>query len=76
MKDHFCTSDNREISLPHLFEHLINNEEAKTCEMEDFVFVGTSEWLNRRTGTAKIELNFLNKEKTIDAISSAMNYFS
>ena len=76
MKDHFCTSDNDEISLPHLFEHLIINEEAKTCEMEDFVFVGTTEWLNRRTGTAKIELNFLNKEKTIDAISSAMNYFS
>ncbi|MCF0104037.1 MAG: hypothetical protein HUJ51_01415 [Eggerthellaceae bacterium] len=73
LKDHFCTSESGRTSFPHLFEHLIIDEEIKLTDAKDFIFVGTTEWLNRSSGTAKIEINFFNVEKTIEAVDSALN---
>ncbi|MCF0231747.1 MAG: hypothetical protein HUJ63_05670 [Enterococcus sp.] len=56
-----------------MFEHLIIDEEVRLSEAKDFIFVGTTEWLNCSSGTVKIELNFLDNEKTIEAVDSALN---
>ena len=72
ISNHFCKSKTDKISIPHLYEHLIINNEVKYTSKDDFIFVGTTEWLNKMAGTAKIELNYYDRDMSIRSIEKAL----
>lgn len=64
-------------SIPHLFEHLIIDEQVcDDATDDDFVFVGNTTWLDRKAGTARIAVNFANDKVALSALNRALDFIA
>lgn len=61
--------------IPHLFEHLVIDVLVETSGEESDVFVGTSEWVDRAAGTARVEVSFVDDLEALAAIKQALCLF-
>lgn len=71
-------------SLPHLLEHLVvelqgraaledlQSSGARRALPDDFVFVGTTEWVDRPAGLARVSVNFADDLVALRAFSEAV----
>ena len=57
--------------LPHLFEHLVIDILTERTADEGAVFVGTSEWEDRASGTARVEVSYADDLEALAAIKDA-----
>ena len=78
---HTCLSDEdapfaevlARTSLPHVLEHLVIDFQAQNpaCAA-DATFVGTTEWLSRRDGLARVTVNFIDDLIALGALKDAL----
>lgn len=60
-------------SVPHLFEHLIIDEQVRSeSTLTEQSFVGSTEWLNEPDGKAHIEVNFFDDLVALRALKNAL----
>lgn len=60
-------------SLPHALEHLvIDLQAANPACAADATFVGTTEWLSRRDGLARVTVNFIDDLIALGALKDAL----
>ena len=60
-------------SLPHVLEHLIIDfQAANPACASDATFVGTTEWLSRRDGLARVTVNFTDDLIALGALKDAL----
>ena len=57
-------------SLPHVLEHLVIDFQVS---YDDGIFVGTTEWLDRNTGTARIEVSYRDDVEALRALQQAVS---
>ena len=57
--------------LPHLFEHLVVDILVERSADEHATFAGTSEWLDRARGKARVEVSFTDDLEAIAAFKEA-----
>lgn len=57
--------------IPHLFEHLVIDLQARDAADGAAVFVGTTEWLDKERGSALVEVSFENDLAALRAIKEA-----
>ncbi|MBQ9069580.1 MAG: hypothetical protein IJ131_11110 [Eggerthellaceae bacterium] len=57
--------------LPHLFEHLVVDHIVERSGAPDDIFVGTSEWVDRDRGEARVEVSFADDLEALGAIKDA-----
>lgn len=58
-------------SLPHFLEHLVVDLQARASVDDSKVFVGTTEWVCREEGKARIEVNFADDLSALQAFHDA-----
>lgn len=58
-------------SIPHLFEHLVIDLQARGHSHGTMTFVGTTEWLDAQEDTARIEVNFTDDLSALRAFRDA-----
>ena len=63
-----------ETSIPHVLEHLAVDFQAKTDP--DGMFIGTTEWLDRQAGIARVSLNFRNDLVALGSLKKAAAYIN
>ena len=56
-------------SLPHVLEHLVIDYQVS---YDDEMFVGTTEWLDRNAGTARIEVSYRDDVVALRALQQAV----
>lgn len=60
-------------SLPHALEHLvIDLQAANPACAADATFVGTTEWLSKRDGLARVTVNFIDDLIALGALKDAL----
>ena len=60
-------------SLPHALEHLvIDLQAANPACASDATFVGTTEWLSKRDGLARVTVNFTDDLIALGALKDAL----
>ena len=57
--------------IPHLFEHLVIDLQARGSRDGGAVFVGTTEWTDRELGMARVEVSFKDDLAALRAIKEA-----
>ena len=55
-------------SVPHLFEHMVID--IQSCDSSKALF-GTSQWIDKEKGIAKVELSYEDDVKCLNAIKKA-----
>ena len=60
--------------LPHLLEHLVIDLQTRAAERDDAAYVGTTEWLDRAAGTARIQVSFTDDLVALRAFRDATAY--
>ncbi|MCL1797277.1 MAG: hypothetical protein FWG24_03060 [Eggerthellaceae bacterium] len=58
-------------ALPHLFEHLVIDLQAKASTSPDETFVGTSTWTEKALGRARVEVSFTDDLSALRAFRDA-----
>ena len=61
--------------MPHLFEHVVVDVLVEQSSSVDATFVGTSEWLDRAAGTARVEVSFTDDLEALAAVKEAESIF-
>ena len=71
---HTCLNDElARTSLPHALEHLvIDLQAANPACASDATFVGTTEWLSKRDGLARVTVNFTDDLIALGALKDAL----
>ena len=59
-------------SIAHLLEHLAVELQTRAADDPRAVFVGTSEWLDEASGTARVELSFSDDLEALRALKEAV----
>lgn len=59
--------------LPHLFEHVVIDLETEASADADRVFTGTTQWLDRSAGRARVEVSFADDLVGLCAFRDAAN---
>jgi hypothetical protein len=58
-------------TLPHLLEHLVVDLQVRACADPDRVFTGTTRWVDRPAGLARVEVSFADDLVAIRAFRDA-----
>lgn len=62
--------------LPHLFEHLVVDNLAQRATQENVIFTGTSEWVNREKGQARVEVSYNDDLEALSALKEAEEFLN
>lgn len=60
-------------SLPHALEHLIIDAQVRASAPASPTFVGTTTWLDREAGLARIEISYLDDIVALAAVKRALS---
>ena len=63
-------------SLPHLLEHVAIDLQTQASSDPAAVFVGTTEWLDRAAGVARIQLSFADDLEGLRAFRDSVEYLN
>lgn len=63
-------------SLPHLLEHLAIEFQTQQAPDPRDTYVGTSEWIDERAGTARVQLSFKDDLAALGALRHALDYLN
>lgn len=60
-------------SLPHLFEHLIIDEQVRSCSAASSAsaFTGSTEWIDRPARRARVQVSFADDIAALQAVTRA-----
>lgn len=62
-------------SVPHLLEHLIIDEQARDAATPaGLILTGTTEWLDKEGGLARVEVNFADDLAALRALNEASTF--
>lgn len=62
-------------SVPHLIEHLVIDEQARDASTPaDLILTGTTEWLDKEGGLARVEVNFADDLAAFRALREALAF--
>lgn len=62
-------------SVPHLLEHLIIDEQARDLATpSDLILAGTTEWVDKEGGLARVEVNFADDLAALRALREALAF--
>lgn len=62
--------------LAHLLEHLVIDLQMRSAKSDDFVYVGTSLWIDEAAGLARIEVNFADDLVALQAFRDAADFLN
>ncbi len=81
LRHHTCVNDKgptfgaviERTSLPHALEHLIIDEQVRDeRSLTDITFMGTTEWIDKAVGRARVEVNFVDDLVALRAVRNAL----
>ena len=58
-------------SIPHLLEHLVIELQVQNSQEPETTYVGTSEWIDKKAGRARIEVSFTDDLSALRAFRDA-----
>ena len=61
-------------SVPHLVEHIAIDIQTHAATDPRTTFIGTTEWLDEKTGLAHIELSFIDDIQVMRALNQAIDF--
>lgn len=62
-------------SVPHLLEHLVIDAQARDAATPaDLILAGTTEWLDKEGGLARVEVNFADDLAALRALCEALAF--
>lgn len=63
-------------SMPHLLEHVVVDMLTERTTDERAVFVGTSEWTNKRAGKARVQVSLADDLAVLRAFRDAVSFIN
>ena len=63
-------------SVPHLLEHLAIDVQTRNATGSDDTVVGTTEWIDERSGKARVEMSFKDDLEALKAFNEATRFLN